>query len=318
MPDVHRGQRSRRRLTEELEDDGIVLAGDDATVELIVAELDHARRSPFFEGRRLVYGSIVTSAPEALRGWDGGEVDVVDAPGGIEEARTYSDGRSSFVVRDPEDAERVAVACFGRSLQFESDLVDIQHDTGALILQRTPVFGITRLYQPGQVVSWNEHSWVARPTARNLLPALRENAPDLDPRVGEGLLTLAIHWLAPQRAGATIVIHDGVADGSFDTSGAVTTPPLTLTDRRHLPPMQSTLAQRDLATLVAPHGTIEALGVGLISGAAADIPADPGHGMRHRSAQRWSAAHPDAIVTVVSTDGPVTVYRGGEVILGAI
>ena len=40
---------------------------------------------------------------------------------------------------------------------------------------------------------------------------------------------------------------------------------------------------------------------------------DP-RGMRHRSARRFSFDHPDVPVVVVSEDGPVTVYRSGEVV----
>jgi DNA integrity scanning protein DisA with diadenylate cyclase activity len=37
--------------------------------------------------------------------------------------------------------------------------------------------------------------------------------------------------------------------------------------------------------------------------------------MRHRSAQRYSYDQPTATIVVVSEDGPVTVYRRGEVIV---
>ena len=49
---------SARRLGEELEDDGIKLEEDDQVRELLLDELDYARRIPMFEGRRPLYGSF--------------------------------------------------------------------------------------------------------------------------------------------------------------------------------------------------------------------------------------------------------------------
>ncbi|MPY91852.1 MAG: hypothetical protein GEV08_01970 [Acidimicrobiia bacterium] len=316
MTDADRTSRSQRRLAEELEDDRIGLPGDDATGSVVVEELDYARRTPMFEGRRPVYGAMITTAPENLQSWSDVGVDVVDASCNLEDARSFADGRACYLVRNPADPERIAVACFDRPLLFEADLVLLQEATGALVVQRTPVFGVTRLFEHDQVVSWDGRSWSGRATARSLLPGLQERAPELEPAVAHGLLTLAIHWLAPARAGATLVVHRGVADSSFDTSGAVPPPALTLTDRRHFPPLLSCLMQRDLATLIDTQGAIQTIGVGLLSTATAEAQVGNDHGMRHRSAQRWSFDHPEAIVAVVSSDGPVTVYRAGEPIIG--
>ncbi len=49
---------SARRLAEELEDDGIKLDEHDGVRELLLDELDYARRIPMFEGRRPLYGSF--------------------------------------------------------------------------------------------------------------------------------------------------------------------------------------------------------------------------------------------------------------------
>ena len=47
-----------RRLAEELEDDGVKLDELDGVRELLLDELDYARRIPMFEGRRPFYGSF--------------------------------------------------------------------------------------------------------------------------------------------------------------------------------------------------------------------------------------------------------------------
>jgi DisA bacterial checkpoint controller nucleotide-binding len=316
IPGADRTTRSQRRLADELDDDQIIVGGDRRTRAIVVGELDYTRRTPMFEGRRPNYGAIITTSPDSLAAWQDVGVDLLDVPGDLDPARTYADGRSSYLVRNPAEPSRLAIACFDRPLLFEADVVLLQEATGAQIVQRTPVFGVTRLFQDREVVSWDGRSWTARTTAYSLLPNLRAELPDLDPDLARGLLTLAVHWLAPARAGATIVVHHGGAEGSFDTSGATTPPGLRLTNRRHYPPLLSFLLQHDLATLVDTDGTVRAIGVGLLSSTEADAAITNDRGMRHRSAQRWSFDHPHAVVVVVSSDGPVTVYRAGDVMIG--
>lgn len=310
--------RSQRRLADELDEHGVDLPEDHRTAALLLEELDYARRTPMFEGRRPIYGAVVTSDPEALHRWGEADVELLDARCGLDDARTYADGRSTYLVRDPRDPQRATIACFDRALQYEADLVLLQQATGALIVQRTPVLGVSRLFQHDSVVSWNGRSWEARATARSLLPVVRRHAPELAAEVAEGVISLAIHWLAPARAGATLVVHDPAAGQErLDMAGAVAVPGLDVTNRLHYPPLLSTLQQRDLATIIDPDGTVRAVGVALrASRAALDAVANE-QGMRHRSAQRWSFDHPGSIVVVVSSDGPVSVYRAGEAVLDA-
>ena len=281
-------------------------------------ELDYARRTPMFEGRRPIYGAIVVDDPEVLHRWDEASVELLDAASGIEDARTYSDGRSTYLVRSPRDPQRTTIACFDRALQYEADLVRMQEATGALIVQRTPVLGVSRLFMDDAVVGWNGRWWASRATAQSLFPLVLRHAPGLAPGVAEGLVSLAIHWLAPARAGATLVVHDPDADQArLDMASAVPGPGLKVTNRRHYPPLLSTLQQRDLATLVDPDGTVRAVGVALRASRAALEAVANDQGMRHRSAQRWSFDHPESVVVVVSADGPVSVYCAGREILAA-
>lgn len=317
MAEIDRPTRSHLRLADELDEDGIVLPTDERTAALVIEELDYARRAPMFEGRRPIYGALITTAPEALHEWGDVGVDLVDACCDLNDARTYADGRSSYLVRNPDAPDQMTLACFDRPVQYEADIVLLQQATGAHIVQRTPVLAVSRLYQPGQVISWDGRSWVGRATAQSLLPELLSHAPHLDETVAQGVLTVAIHWLAPARVGATLVVHHDYTDGSLDMSGAMPGPELNVTNRRHYPPLLSSLMQRDLATLIDNHGALHALGVGLQSSNSAQEVGNNRQGMRHRSAERWSINHPDATVTVVSADGPVTVYRAGTAIIGA-
>ena len=89
---------SARRLAEELEEDGVKLDEHDGVRELLLDELDYARRIPMFEGRRPLYGSF-SMPPGTSIATAGGIADLVPLDGLPREmARTFADGRSAFVV----------------------------------------------------------------------------------------------------------------------------------------------------------------------------------------------------------------------------
>jgi DisA bacterial checkpoint controller nucleotide-binding len=294
---------SARRLAEELDEDGIKLEEDDSVRELLLDELDYARRIPMFEGRRPLYGSFCM--PPGMSITDaGGIADLVDLDGLPREmARTFADGRSAFIVNRHE--EPPVLVCFDRPVQYEAELVNLQEVTGARIVQRTAVFGQVRLFADRRVVSWDGQNWTDRPTAAALMKALRQAAPDLDPAVGHGMLDLA----------ATIVVHEeGFEWGSMDVATKFHAPKLSIKNRQHFPALFASLQQHDLATLVTGDGSVMYLGVGLRSSPEAEAAVDSDRGMRHRSAQRFSYDHPSTTIAVISDNGPVTIFRNGRAV----
>ena len=305
---------SARRLAEELEDHGVSLDEDESVREMLLDELDYARRIPMFEGRRPMYGSFSMPPGTDIRNAVG-VADLVALDGMPREmARTFADGRSAFVVNHhdrPSD-----LACFDRSVQYEADLVALQQMTGARIVQRSAVFGQVRLFTEQRVVSWDGQGWIDRPTAAALLQRLLECSPDIDPDVARGLLDLSVHWLSPSRVGATIVVHESNFEwASMDVSTKFRAPQLSLKNRQHYPALFASLQQHDLATLVTADGGVQYLGVGLRSSEEAERNTDREHrGMRHRSAQRFSYDHPSTTIAVVSENGPVTIFRGGRAV----
>jgi DNA integrity scanning protein DisA with diadenylate cyclase activity len=183
-------------------------------------------------------------------------------------------------------------------------------------VQRTPVLDVVRLIIDGSVINWDGRNWQVRPSAASLKDKLLARAPELGPRLADGVLELAVHWLAPSRVGATIVITHGEIDPSaLDISTAARTPPLSVSNRRHFSPLAAVLRQHDLAVVVDAGGAIRKLAVGLRWSEEAERAVDNDRGMRHRSAQRYSYDQPTATVIVVSEDGPVTVYRHGKIVV---
>ncbi len=106
--------RAHERLREELADAEITLPGSPDEVDLLLTELEHAWRPPVFENRSLTYGSFVLPGERSLIKIDN-LVELLDLDMPIDQARRFSDGRSSFVVRRADGTRRSSPASDGRS-----------------------------------------------------------------------------------------------------------------------------------------------------------------------------------------------------------
>ena len=62
---------SARRLAEEMQEDGVELEERGAVRDLLLDELDYARRIPMFEGRRPMYGSFSMLPGTSITSADG-------------------------------------------------------------------------------------------------------------------------------------------------------------------------------------------------------------------------------------------------------
>jgi hypothetical protein len=302
--------RRLRRLRSELADDGVVIEADEHLQALILDELDYARRPPQFERRSPVYGSIIVPEDRSLISM-GELVELLDLDRqDLPIARRFADGRSTFLARHPDGTRQLA--CFRRSVLFEADMVEIQADTGAFIVQRTPVLGVTRLFTSTATVEWSGSRWSTRPNARAEHALLQPLLPGVDRLVLEGVLELAVHWLSPGRAGATLVLPGGSGDSGLDLERSVVPPALSVTTRHHYPALFAALMQTDLATVVDPSGAVRRIGVALRWSPEASSAVNTPGGMRHRSAAAYTQDNPDAVAVVVSEDGPVTVFHQGR------
>src|SRR5690606_13667497 len=120
-----------------------------------------------------------------------------------EACRRFADGRATFLVHGFDGSRRLA--CFRRSVQYESELVEIQAATGAVIVQRTDRGGVPRMFTSAGVTEGSGRMWATRPTAKLVLAALRDGDDIGDPKVIDGLLDVSVHWLSPSRIGATLL-----------------------------------------------------------------------------------------------------------------
>jgi hypothetical protein len=301
--------RPARRLHSEMTDDGVVVEADEPMLSLVLDELEYARRPPLFERRTPIYGSIVVPGDRSLI--EAGElVDLIPLEAmPLDVARRFADGRSTYLVRQPD--RPLQLACFRRSVQYEADLVEIQADIGAIIVQRTAMGGVTRAFTENGAVEWAGYRWTNRPNARSQHEALQPLLSGIDKPVLGGLLELAVHWLSPARVGATLVLPGDHGESGLDLEHSVRAPALTVTTRHHYPALFAALMQTDLATIVAADGAVLRLAVGLRATPEAGSTIDHERGMRHRSAARYTFDQPGALAVVVSEDGPVSVFFHG-------
>lgn len=302
--------RSLRRLWSELEDDGVVIEVDDRLRTLLLDELDYARHPPPFERRTPLYGSMIVPDDRALI--RSGElvdlVDLGDQP--LSAARRFADGRSTYLVRQPDGTRQLA--CFRRSIQYEADIVEIQADIGGYVIQRSPVLEVTRLFTPLATIEWSGHRWTTRRNARAEQARLQPKLPDVPAPLLRGMLELAIHWLSPARVGATLVLPGAHGGAGLDIDHSRNGPPLSITKRHHFAALFSSLMQSDLATVIDPSGTVSRIGVALHSSPEANEAVNHERGMRHRSAAQYTFDQPGALAVVVSEEGPVTTFYQGK------
>jgi hypothetical protein len=281
--------------------------------EALVDELDYALRPPRHERRVPSYGAFVLPrSPVAAWGESTGLDIVSNATTELDddEVRRYADGLTSWTIRGEAGVDALVV--FDRAAGSERDLVVLAEASGATLVQRHPT-GDVRLVGAFGVARWDGSSWhIERPVEAWLEWASCGGTDRTDGALHR-LLQFAVHDLGAQRIGALLVYRPTPNADAFELR--LRPPPRLHIDRpADLAPLRHVLTQVDGAALFDEIGSLTALGVRLIPSRAAEAAVGPVGGTRHTSARRYSYDDRGAVVIAVSDDGPVTVYRRGEVV----
>ena len=307
-----RTRRSLHRLREELVDARFPAEIDGRHGDALLQEIHYARRPPVHERYVPTYGALVFPGrvSEAIVGpQQATMVDSTDLT--AEQARRFADGRGCFLVRDETGVR--ALACFEHSVEYEANLVALQRNSGAAVVQRTRQ-DIVKVFAAGTVVTWDRVRWMHKPYADRFQRVVLDLVPDCPESVLAGLLEFCVHWLSPGFHGATLVWNlDGPAAdlAGVERSSTRRIPPLSVRRREHFPAILSALAQTDGAALVDPDGRISTLSTTLLVSAEAARIVPAVKGTRHTSARRFSFDQPSTLVAVVSDDGPVSIFQAG-------
>ena len=304
----------QRRLVEELDEIGIHLDGSATWHELAVEELDYALHPPVHERRIPSFGAVLDpTAPPAI--WqEATQLRIERRPVGdrsVKSARRYADGVSTWLIRRPDHHDAWAV--FDRPAGSERDLVVLAGALDATMVQRHPS-GVIRLVGDFGVLRWDRFNWHHEPLVTTWISTVEPSDGLGRPDVLRRLLEFAVHDLGARGIGATLVYQpDGRFQASFEERLGVP-PPLAIDHAADLAPLRHVLAQIDGATLFDADGVLRLIGVRLVPTATAETGVDAYRGMRHTAGRRYSFDDPTATVIVVSEDGPVSVFRAGELL----
>ena len=304
----------RRRLAEELEESGLVLDGTDAFRALLLEEIDHVVRPDVHERRVISSGTILEPRSDPATWGPGTQLDILRGAADqqpLPDARRFADGLSSWLLRRTDGATEWMV--FNRPAGSERDLVVLASVFEATIVQRHPA-GAVRVIGAFGVLRWDGFSWHHEPPLKSWIGALTTPRDDGDAEVIEDMLRFAIHDLGSQRIGALLIYRPDVDPGPTVEERLTTPPPLRIRTPTHLAPLRHALAQVDGAAVFDAYGVLRRLGVRLVPSNRAEETVEPLRGTRHTSARRYSHDDPRATVIAVSDDGPVSVFRNGEVL----
>lgn len=328
-----RDAKRRQRLVQELIDEDVALI-DDIVVregatddfgslspadaerlrEVLLDELLYSRRPPVHERRIPSYGCVVfpmdlpDELPEGLQMLDRDGVDDARA------ARELCDGVRTFLVRQAAGSGAGVAVTAGDD---ELSLVRLAESSGAWIVQRQRD-GAVRVFGREHVHLDQFDRWSRKPYGRTRWVQLAHatDADDQAVHVGGPLLDLSLHLLSPRGIGTTFIWYPRgtvSSQGQFAQSMRPLAVRLGVAEPLHGEPLASVLAAVDGACVVGPEGDV--LGVEAFvrsSDLAMDVVRQhQNQGARHTSAARFSFDEPDAVVFVVSADGPVTVYSDG-------
>lgn len=302
-----------RRLAEELAENGLELDVDAELGALILEEIDNALRPPVHERKVFSVGTIVEPTTDPANWEIGTELGIQRGPMGemtLRDLRRFADGLSSWVMRHVDGRDEWVV--FDRPTGSERDLVVIADVLGATIVQRHPT-GAVRIAGDFGIVRAEGLAWHHEPPVTRWVDELTA--------IGDGsgsalhaLLEFAVHDLGSRGIGAILVYRTADEAGPGVEHRLPTPPPLEIRRPAGLAPLRHALSQVDGAAVFDSHGTLRQLGARLIPTADAEATVDGFGGMRHTSGRRYSYDDPHVTVIVVSEDGPVSVFRHGELL----
>lgn len=301
-----------RRLIEELTEEHLGVIEHSSAPDILADELDYALRPPRHERRVPSYGSFVlpTISPDAWHDGTGLVISATDVSGRSDaEMRRYADGMTGWTIRARTGIDRFVV--FDRPASSERDLVVLAATSGATVIQRHPS-GVVRIAGSFGVARWDGIGWHVEPPVGAWL--INTCQAVLHPGVSEQLLWFAVHDLGAAGIGAMFIAAPSELSGSAFERRLPPPPPLSITRPEMLGPLRHVLSQLDGAVLLDPSGTVLDLGVRVVPSVRSETEVDPFGGTRHTTARRYSHDDPDAVVVAVSESGPVTVFRGGNIV----
>jgi len=175
--------------------------------------------------------------------------------------------------------------------------------------------GIVRIVTDSSVTLVEGRRWIAKDMVFEAAEDIVQVVPAASLAVVRRLLELAHHQISPKRIGATLLYAlSGTADGATRRDEGIRLGMLGLSvlDPADDPLLLHQARYRDGALLVDRDGRLEAVNVIMRPSRQSEQAVAATKGTRHTSAARHTYDCPEVLAFVVSTDGPVTVFSGGQ------
>lgn len=301
----------RRRLVDELGEVGFELDEAVAADEALLDEIVYAMRPPVHERRIPSFGALVGRHLE--HDWEEATGLHIVRSGqwtrSTDSARRYADGLSTWLGRGTDGLNEWIV--LDRAASSERDLVIMADALGGRIVQRHPS-GLVRIVTEVGVLRWNGLLWHREPPVKSWMPVLSPLFGSDELAVLRSMLAFAVHDLGSLGIGA-LLVHGWRGVGVIEERMPLP-PPLQVVVPWDLAALRHILAQIDGAAVFDPSGTLVHIGARLAPSTAADEEVEGYGGMRHTSARRFTFDDPHVVAIVVSDDGPVTMFSGGEIV----
>ena len=234
----------------------------------------------------------------------------------LDALRTLSDGRRTFVVYTGSPEPKLAV--LDDAVSDEIRLLELSRLAEGIAIKRD-VSGTVRIAQNGDLWLVENRRWECKPPILEHVHLVEECLGSMPANLYgplHSLLRMTYYILSSRNVGTTLVWRvkgtgqltlDGLSTTGFDLRDLN----LNVNDESALSRIEHLLKYNDGAAIVSPLGTIEYLGAHLFYKEETATKISEEGGTRHTSAKRFSFEHSEAVVFVVSQDGPVSIYSDG-------
>ena len=234
----------------------------------------------------------------------------------IDALRTLADGRRTFVVYSGNSAPKLLV--LDNAISDEIRLLELSDLAEGIAIKRD-ISGTVRIAQDGSLWLVENRRWDCKLPIFEHVHLVQEclvSMPRSLHRSMVSLLRMTYYTLSSRNVGTTLVWRvkgpeQLVLNGLSTTGLDLRELNLSVNDESALSRIEHLLKYNDGAVIVSPEGVIEYLGAHLLYKEDTATKISEDGGTRHTSAKRFSFEHSEAIVFVVSQDGPVSIYSDG-------
>ena len=221
-------------------------------------------------------------------------------------ARKLSDGREWFLLFEKDLF--YGLARFKTPINSEIELIRNFPFSGGIILQRDSN-EITKIFMGDYITIHHHRRWMSKPSLKEATWKVSQCIVNIDKKILNQLLEFAFHLLSPMRDAGGILVWYFNQEPPPDLNSASLK--LSILNPSHSRMFCQLLSQTDGATFFDSKGNFCRTGVHLkYSDKSREVVSEV-KGTRHSSSIRFSYDNPNALVIVISEDGPVTVFWNG-------